>query len=86
MKISAEITEHYRMILHGYHIGSSLEPKCSEGNECDPEHLLWMLDQIETMENYGKANRWLGFVQGVMIREGYTTVQKERDFTRGKFE
>ena len=33
----------------------------------------------------GKANRWLGFVQGVVIAGGLTTVQAERDFTRPLF-
>jgi hypothetical protein len=33
----------------------------------------------------GKANRWLGFVQGVMISGGLTTVMAERDFTRPLF-
>lgn len=33
----------------------------------------------------GKANRWLGFIQGCMIMRGMTTVQAERDFTRPYF-
>ena len=32
-----------------------------------------------------KANRWLGFVQGILIAGGLTTVQVERDFTRPLF-
>lgn len=33
----------------------------------------------------GKAGRWLGFVQGLMIERGLTTVHVERDFTRPYF-
>lgn len=33
----------------------------------------------------GKANLWLGFVQGIVITGGLTTVQAERDYTRPLF-
>jgi hypothetical protein len=29
-----------------------------------------------------KLNRWLGYIQGVLIERGVTTVEAERDFTR----
>ncbi|RWI96406.1 MAG: hypothetical protein EOR22_06505 [Mesorhizobium sp.] len=32
-----------------------------------------------------KLNRWLGYVQGVLIERGLTTVQAERDWTRPLF-
>lgn len=32
-----------------------------------------------------KLNRWLGFVQCLVVHEGRTTVQAERDFTRPLF-
>jgi hypothetical protein len=32
-----------------------------------------------------KLNRWLGYIQGVLIERGVTTVQKERDWTRPLF-
>lgn len=32
-----------------------------------------------------KLNRWLGYIQGVLIERGYTTVEEERDFTRPLF-
>ena len=32
-----------------------------------------------------KANRWLGFVQGVLIAGGVLTIEGERDFTRPIF-
>ena len=35
---------------------------------------------------YGKANRWLGFIQGTMIARGLLTVPQEREMTRGFFE
>ena len=45
--------------------------------EYAPSHL----DEIDE----GKANRWLGFLQGVVIAGGLTTVVAERDFTRPHF-
>lgn len=32
-----------------------------------------------------KLNRWLGYIQGVLIAWGVTTVEAERDFTRPLF-
>lgn len=32
-----------------------------------------------------KLNRWLGYIQGVLIERKYTTVQAERDWTRPLF-
>lgn len=32
-----------------------------------------------------KLNRWLGYIQGVMIERGMTTVTAERDWTRPLF-
>lgn len=50
-------------------------------------HLRWMLEQIRTRKVTGdKSHRWLGFIQGVLTREGHFTVQGERDFTRPHFE
>jgi len=33
-----------------------------------------------------KGNRWVGYVQGILIAHGITTIDAERDFTRGLFE
>jgi hypothetical protein len=32
-----------------------------------------------------KLCRWLGYIQGVLIERGYTTVEAERDWTRPLF-
>lgn len=32
-----------------------------------------------------KLNRWIGYIQGVLIAKRLTTVEKERDFTRPMF-
>jgi hypothetical protein len=32
-----------------------------------------------------KLNRWLGYIQGVLISRGITTVTEERDWTRPLF-
>lgn len=48
-------------------------------------HLLWMIEEMRTMTDPGKWMRWLGFVQGMLISHGLTTVREERDFTRPFF-
>lgn len=49
-------------------------------------HLRWMLSQIRDGVVQGdKSHRWLGFIQGNLIRDGHFTVTGERDFTRPFF-
>lgn len=57
------------------------------------EDLLKLLNEaVERYDEFmdldgdnSKINRWLGYVQGVLITVGYLTVQGERDFTRKYF-
>ena len=43
-------------------------------------------DEFVDLDNdNSKVNRWLGYVQGVLITVGYLTVQGERDYTRKYF-
>ncbi len=60
--------------------------------ECIPEpgyhyaHLRWMLEEIRSGRVSGeKSHRWLGFIQGVLIREDHFKTSVERDFTRPYF-
>lgn len=49
------------------------------GNETSEAHLLWMLLEAQgfcAAAKVEKANRWLGFVQGVMAADGYATVEE----------
>lgn len=49
-------------------------------------HLRWMLAEIKSGRVSGeKSHRWLGFIQGVLIREDHFSVNAERDFTRPYF-
>ncbi len=48
----------------------------------------WMLDQMkENADTWpsDKLNRWLGFVQGILVLHGATTVDDERKRTRPIF-
>lgn len=58
------------------------------GDEMSVKHLLWMLQEIELNKDQSltKKHRWLGFVQGVIIAKGWTTVIEERDATRYLFD
>lgn len=81
MNIPIEIINRYDNILKS--LGYKVEEKSNPGTS--GEHLRWMLGKLNEHENPFKAHRWLGFIQGVMIREGWVTVTSERNFTRGKF-
>ena len=61
----------------------NLKPVKNEDNPISDEHLLFMVECITTGADkvpIGKTNRWIGFVQGVMVSKGYTTVFEERRF------
>ncbi|BCJ91737.1 hypothetical protein IZ6_24720 [Terrihabitans soli] len=56
---------------------------------CEPDpgtslpHLRWMLQQIYMGHlPFDKQQRWLGFIQGILIAKGLTTVPVEREWTR----
>lgn len=80
----------------GYQISAKENPDSLNFNfNSTPEqeygHLLWMIDvcifELKTTENISnieKYHRWLGFIQGVLVVFGETTIQEERDATRGK--
>lgn len=73
------VLNRYRKMLKAF------EPVCLQEPGTAPQHLLWMLNEIETFADLSKAMRWLGFVQGSLIAQGYTTVKQERNFTRPYF-
>lgn len=79
--IPVEVINHYiALIPNGVHPEYKPDPGTGAG------HLRWMLDELlEKPMPAGKANRWLGFIQGCLICRGVTTVQAERDFTRSFF-
>lgn len=55
-----------------------------EGCETEDYHLLWMLQELihNKEQSETKKHRWLGFIQGVIISKGYSTVTEERLMTR----
>lgn len=63
------------------------------GDPTSLEHILWMCNELEkkivpytgTGFSVDKFSRWVGFVQGILIAKGLTTVQAERDITRPWF-
>lgn len=46
------------------------------------EHLVFMCHEIMDMHDSLKANRWIGYVQGVLVTLGVTTVDKQRELVR----
>lgn len=72
-----EVLAIYRQMLKGL-------PKRDLSDPLSDGHLLWMLDEIPTLEET-KQHRWLGFIQGVVTARGLATVQQQADATRGKF-
>lgn len=55
------------------------EPKRRPDDPVQPEHCLWMLDEANQFYIAGKiekANRWLGYVQGVVAARGWATLDE----------
>lgn len=78
----------YVRVATDYLEGQFLNTTSKELSEfpTDDCHLAWMLEEIvlEYMSET-KANRWLGYVQGVLVCKGYLDVGKERERTRNIF-
>ena len=49
----------------------------------EKEHLKWMLLAILSNDSTPQMNRWLGFVQGVLVCKDYITVSELREMSRG---
>lgn len=46
-------------------------------------HAKWMLERIAVGEIAGdKAQRWLGYAQGMLVAKGYFTLQNMKDFNK----
>ena len=64
-----------------------LEIKQEVGNETSPQHLIWMLQQIQSDDSMSstKRHRWLGYIQGILVSKQSFSVQDEREYTRDIF-
>lgn len=58
--------------------GSTQDPFQNTEKPWQTCHLMWMLNEIETFTDADKANRWIGFVQGCMICQGWATLDELR--------
>lgn len=76
--IHKDILDRYEFMLREH------EPLCQPIPGTDESHLRWMLEEIRThqKQDENKYHRWFGFIQGILIMKGYTTVEDERNFTR----
>lgn len=83
------VAEHYRTVIFD-RVGWEMENCGADTSEGRLAHALWMCGRIEGMltqevvldADVEKANRWLGFVQGVLWCEGILTIQEMRDHNR----
>jgi len=46
------------------------------------EHAHWMCQQLSRMTDFEKANRWLGFVQGVLWTGSFRSITQMREDNR----
>ncbi|QDH46585.1 hypothetical protein LAh6_52 [Aeromonas phage LAh_6] len=59
------------------------KPEYREHDETSDEHLKWMLLSVLSNDSIPQMNRWLGFVQGVLVTKDYITVAELREISRG---
>lgn len=88
--LNLEIIERYKSIImlnSQEFIDTVTFVKPTFGEEQSDKHLLWMLSELECNQEQSitKKHRWLGYIQGVLICKGYTTVAEEREETRELF-
>jgi hypothetical protein len=56
-----------------------VEPRRDLQDPCRAEHLVWMLEMAVVHYSDGKpekANRWLGYTQGVIAARGWATLDE----------
>lgn len=85
--IPNDLLDHYERLCVSM-VGDDIQPiRSIEGDETNPIHIIWMINQIrdDKLTNHNQAHRWLGFIQGVLITKGLTTVTEERELTRPMF-
>lgn len=76
------LCKRYKSILKRLNSKLTSEPDIQD--QLSDNHLFWMLTVIENdnTQSETKKHRWLGYVQGILISKGYTTVYDEREVTR----
>lgn len=47
-----------------------------------PANLLWMIEQMQTFDNYGKASRWIGWILRDVEILGLITNEQSRNLIR----
>lgn len=72
------LIERYKTMAEGLHLPYP---------DMTGSHLIWMLEELASNEEQSdtKKHRWLGYIQGILIANGLTTVADEREFTRKIF-
>lgn len=77
------VAKTYRDMLMEVGVKENREEKGS----VEQPHLLWMLNEIINNKNMSiiKKNRWLGFIQGCLVKDGFLNIEKERNWTRNIF-
>lgn len=78
-------TIHEDIISRYEHMLLDIEAKQEDNPGTSLPHIKWMLTELRKEKEWGKHNRWLGFIQYGLIINGLTTVGAERDFTRPYF-
>lgn len=79
-----EVANKYIKVLKNLGVEEEQDPKGST----EWSHLLWMLEKInkDDLSSETKANRWLGFIQGCLIKDNVISLQEEREKTREIFD
>lgn len=83
MKSFEVVASKYISLLEDKRVISAQDPN----GTTEYSHLLWMLQVIVSDQSLSKTkrNRWLGFVQGVLVCKGDIEIKSERDSTRDIF-
>lgn len=79
-----EILDRYVGLINGQLTPDDLTPG---PDKTELEHIKGMIEVLRNDETQSitKKHRWLGFIQGVLIMRGLTTVDIERNYTRDIF-
>lgn len=59
------------------------EMNSSSSPTAELSHLEYMIERMRTMTDIEKANRWLGFIQGVAVAAYGVDLEKLKEINRG---
>lgn len=81
----AELLQRYKEILDKQPCYDNTTGTKLSSQYLTKRHLLWMIEEASKSTDIDKANRWLGYIQGVLAERGIIDLKIEIELARSIF-